>query len=536
MRNRNSLQTGINNKLKTRLAWGAGGAAVVVLAGYLLSDFLNGFYMKINPNQVVYYGMNFINTSSATIENEGQAYFGGDVTNDGTMNCGECIQGTSYLVNDADTAQTIGGEKPISWFNVVVDNAGGVDLKNELQIVNSLSFADGLIRTDRNKPTEVVHFMEGAIHGQVSPGNHVDGYVKKTGAESFAFPIGDGNRLMTAIVYPRNPSDVYEAAYFNENPNDAGLPLGGPFSTIAFEKDFITRVHQGGYWDIKGSEPTRITLMWDEKSEIAEIVEEVGQLGVAGWDGDQWAYLSQTSVSGDLKNGTVSSNILVPDDYVAFTIANISEDAPSKWLRFDVTLVGNDAKLEWVTAYEQNSEIFEIERSPYGLQFGEVGATPALGGNTPQKTEYEYIDPNVTSLNEPRLYYRLKEIFVNESYDYSYIVELDLAKDSSDSELIVYPNPTTDYTNVLLRDPDERWYELEQNANFPFLDLNDVVGADPSIYQLDIINLAGMSVFREKIRSNKSKRVEVGEWAQGVYVVSVSNGAKKYAKQLIVSR
>ena len=106
----------------------------------------------------------------------------------------------------------------------------------------------------------------------------------------------------------------------------------------------------------------------------------------------------------------------------------------------------------------------------------------------------------------------------------------------SSSSFVLYPNPTTDYTNVLLRDPDERWYELEQNSNFPFLDLNDVVGADPSIYQLDIINLAGMSVFREKIRSNKSKRVEVGEWAQGVYVVSVSNGAKKYAKQLIVSR
>jgi gliding motility-associated-like protein len=69
---------------------------------------------------------------------------------------------------------------------------------------------------------------------------------------------------------------------------------------------------------------------------------------VAGWDGIQWVSLGTTSTQGDLAgNGRITSNLVIPDDYKAYTFGLVQSqcisNAPQLTLGDDVFLCPNDS-------------------------------------------------------------------------------------------------------------------------------------------------------------------------------------------------
>jgi hypothetical protein len=91
-------------------------------------------------------------------------------------------------------------------------------------------------------------------------------------------------------------------------------------------------------------------------------------------------------------------------------------------------------ELKWNTQSEENSATFEVERSIDSENFERVGVVSAAG-NSAEAITYSFTDENpVTGIN----YYRLKMVDLDETYEYSEIIQI---KRTGQSTIKVFPNP-----------------------------------------------------------------------------------------------
>jgi hypothetical protein len=135
------------------------------------------------------------------------------------------------------------------------------------------------------------------------------------------------------------------------------------------------------------------------------------------------------STMGNLTNfsGGTGAVILIPSNLL-----------PVEWLYFNATAMGDVNKLNWATAKEENSTIFEIQRSKDAVNFEKIGELAASGNSSELRT-YEFSDANpIIGQN----YYRLKLIANDGTSDFSEIVVLE--SKSKDNGFSFYPNPVFD--------------------------------------------------------------------------------------------
>ena len=102
-------------------------------------------------------------------------------------------------------------------------------------------------------------------------------------------------------------------------------------------------------------------------------------------------------------NGTLSNFALTASSASNFSLHNIV--LPITLTRFTVSKQGSSALLQWQTAMEENTKDFIIERSANGIDFTDIGSTPAAG-NSHGLLTYAFLDNDPV---EGRNYYRLKE-------------------------------------------------------------------------------------------------------------------------------
>ncbi len=126
--------------------------------------------------------------------------------------------------------------------------------------------------------------------------------------------------------------------------------------------------------------------------------------------------------------------IVIPVELVSFT-ANCNQSL---------------INISWSTASEINNHGFEIERSTNKNDWIKIGFKEGRGTTTEQQN-YSYID-DVNGINVPKLFYRLKQIDFDGSYEYSDVVEVTLApiKFSLSQN---YPNPFNPRTKISWQSP-----------------------------------------------------------------------------------
>ena len=207
----------------------------------------------------------------------------------------------------------------------------------------------GLVGTDRNGDRGFFSFSNVSIGWKnVDRDQHVDGYVKYYGSDGFTFPIGNDNFFRPIAI---TGSAGAAAAYYRADPSTARipgvfgdllqpLPAGAPFSrsnkTIS-----LTEISDVEYWDIDGTNPTKITLTWDFDSRVAQLTDnDLENLTIVGWDGSMWVpipssvdvvYLSEDSSSPEFTGGVTNQffgsittdESIVPSDYLAYTFGTI---------------------------------------------------------------------------------------------------------------------------------------------------------------------------------------------------------------------
>lgn len=187
-----------------------------------------------------------------------------------------------------------------------------------------------------------------------------------------------------------------------------------------------------------------------------------------------------------------------------------SASLPVEWLGFTASIVGNDAQLDWSTAAELNSDYFEIERSADGVTFDAVGMVPSVGTTTNQ-SDYQFVDIGIAGLGQQNFLYRLRQVDLNGTFDFSNTVEIQLEPAADALLLTTYPNPVSDLLTVNM--------EYQGAA------------------QLRIISMTGQVLYSHTLDPNQIRgevQVPVSDWAAGVYSAILTSTGSKKSRQIIV--
>ena len=141
--------------------------------------------------------------------------------------------------------------------------------------------------------------------------------------------------------------------------------------------------------------------------------------------------------------------------YSYITAGNI---VPVELLSFSSSIVGNNVTLIWSTATELNNHGFEIERSLDKKNWATIGFKEGKG-TTSELQQYSYLD-ELSDIAPSKLYYRLKQIDFNGSFNYSNIVEVEIVPTKFTLEQN-YPNPFNPSTKISWQSPIGGWQTLK---------------------------------------------------------------------------
>lgn len=138
---------------------------------------------------------------------------------------------------------------------------------------------------------------------------------------------------------------------------------------------------------------------------------------------------------------------------------------PVELVSFSASVAANIVTLEWNTATELNNHGFEIERSldKTNPPDGEAGWR-TIGfregkGTTSEPQQYSYSDI-FSGIESSKLYYRLKQIDFNGTFEYSDFVEVEIAP-STFALSQNYPNPFNPSTSISYQLPVKSFVKLE---------------------------------------------------------------------------
>lgn len=229
--------------------------------------------------------------------------------------------------------------------------------------------------------------------------------------------------------------------------------------------------------------------------------------------------LVTTDATGDAAFADTVSGVNVPADAAITSTAtdtlnnNSSEFSacvqaavlPLHLLDLTATTNGRNIVLRWITAGEQNTKYFYIERSEDGRIFNEQGQVPASGNSTEQKN-YIFIDRlPLRGMNS----YRLRMVDLDGSFTYSKTAVIKM--DALQNMLFVFPNPAANELTIQL--------------------------FASGVIRLKIADVNGRIVKEEVVRSsgNASKNVDVSNLLKGVYILTIQSSKeiqyRKFIKQ-----
>ncbi|SEJ85545.1 Por secretion system C-terminal sorting domain-containing protein [Dyadobacter sp. SG02] len=232
--------------------------------------------------------------------------------------------------------------------------------------------------------------------------------------------------------------------------------------------------------------------------------------------GELWYYGSGSPVlvtASDIINGTLFTDpslfviILTGSGYTSTTFEYAYVDAagvqdptpatytiswekplPVRLAAFDAFSEGAAVSLRWITAMEENSEGFEIERSANAKDWSKIGyaASKSLQAASTSALDYSFSDPApLKAMN----YYRLKMIDHDGTFAYSQIRVVRL--DGMD-KLMLYPNPVAQEKLTI-----------------------DITNAE--MYRAQVFNVMGVRVLEQQL--TKPGELNIKGLVSGVYVL-----------------
>ena len=425
---------------------------------------------------------NFVITPGAELTISGNAAI--YLNNMSFVNNGIFNAGNGTIILSGNSLSTISGSNSITFFNLTLTNSGGVNLNRNIGVDNQLDMG-GIMNLKNNSIV--------------------------LGSNATILNENNSNRLIDDATNTGNITTVrnFSAPLANVNPAAIGIefvtaPALGTTTLTRYAAAFVLNGSSTGllqrYYNIQPTNNTALNAsvrFYYFDAELNGVVENSSVLWKSVNNGVSW-----TQILPDSRNTTANwvqkNNV---NDFSLWTIGNNNSALPIILSSFNTLCKENGANLIWKTEFEQNSDLFLIEKSKDALNWKQIGKLNAAG----QAAIYNFTDEEAGVA-----YYRLKQVDKNGTFTYSKILSSDCEIKSI--TLMLYPNPATEYT------------ELVFNSTESFSTMVQVVGTNGQVVKTV---QAGVQKGLNKIRINL-----VG-LSNGTYVVKINNEKLNFVKTFV---
>ena len=248
-----------------------------------------------------------------------------------------------------------------------------------------------------------------------------------------------------------------ELSNVSGSPGDVKLTrTSGPGSAIIFQSnEGINR-----FWEFEPSgslNSADLTLDWVEDDDNLKNINNVQVWKNEDGEGE-WTAVGN-KVSADAGNGLRSVTSAI-NSFSYYTVSDENSPLPVEWLDFSVQLEENSTRVEWSTASEINNDYFLVQRRTNNSDWENINQEQGQG-NSPVTTHYRFHDREVYQLPDDLVYYRIKQVDFDGTYEYSPIRYI-RKKSVQETDWEVFPNPFNE--NLYARFEAPRSIFLEGNV------------------------------------------------------------------------
>lgn len=199
--------------------------------------------------------------------------------------------------------------------------------------------------------------------------------------------------------------------------------------------------------------------------------------------------------------GVVQSN---PTHFALASFVNDVAPLPVDLLDFTAHKDGGSVVLEWSTEHEINTHSFVVEKSTDGRNYSVLTEVPAVG-NSSSIQRYKAIDRDVL---DPVIYYRLRIIDLDGSFDFSQIVVIK----NQVKAIEIFPNPVRSTAQII------------------------IPGGNGENVKIEVFDLTGKLARSLTIRSGTSALsvpIDFSSLLKGVYIVRLSSSAQTFSTKIL---
>jgi fibronectin-binding autotransporter adhesin len=418
-------------------------------------------------------------------------------TNNGTFS-----SGTGTVTFTGNQSQTLGGSSGTVFHNLRINKTSNNLSVNDLNITvnNLLTLTNGNINMSPGR-----EFHAGNTFSFSRINGHINGIIVRNVSSSNAtFPVGVGNAYLPVTLSFSTGSSLTQVQVRNTNPvtekgvGDASNPVNALWSihTTAFPTGATAQAifqypdtyRPGGF-----AQNHAYAARWNT---------------IAGeW---QSFRLSSTPSPNENPSRVTVNGITGFSDWAIFSGEN-DTPLPVSLLYLRGVALEKANKIEWATVSETNNDYFVIERSENFTSFTEIGRVKGAG-NSNAIIKYEFEDHALSSHSS--LFYRLKQVDFDGSFEYSDIIKID-NEWINQARFSIYPNPSqTDHVKLVLH------------------------GFNNDAVNVKIYNMTGTLYFQQEIEALEPTMVHPINFNKkptpGVYMVVLFHQGKFYKQKLII--
>ena len=407
---------------------------------------------------------------------------------------GTFIARSSTLIMQGSESQQIGGSSNLNLYKLQINNTYNVTANDLITVSNQLEFTDGVLYS---VASGTIKLANGASCIGASASSYVDGPLSIELASiantNLAFPIGKDGLYRPVNLQVQNASSsstVYKAYLTNNSPRDLGYTLPSGIERVSGVR-YYTFERTGS----AGLTNASIIINYEDD----DLVTEENYLRVLGYNGSSaWVDLGGAGTSNPTGSITSSNFNTFRTIYALGNATGGSNPLPVSYLYFDAIKNSNRNSLQWTTASEINSDIFEVQRSVDAINFSTIGNIKAAGFSN-EIINYQF-DDYLPFYG--KVYYRLKQIDFNGDFSYSAVIAIN---SNIKNKVSFYPNP----------------------VNNKFLNIN-LGNYDGEMVQMDVYNSLGFLIDSETkfIEHNQLKFEQANTMSAGFYIVKIYDDKK----------
>ncbi len=422
---------------------------------------------------------------------------------------GTFTPGSGTVTFNGSAVQTISNSGGETFSNLTINNTtdnNAITLSDPITVTGLLTMTNGDITTSSTNILTLTHTGSFVLNGSPQDNSFVNGPMKHTVAASVSltkvFPLGKNNwyrRVDWIIDQDAATTTQYTAELIASDATSLGYTLPGTIDRVSNVNYYLLDQQSTGV----GLDNSTVEIYYKGDDEVTD----PANLAVAKDNGSgDWIDLGGTATGAP--SGTITSGSFTTD-IGRFSLANKTgggNPLPVEMLDFSGIANGMDIQLNWVTASEQNSDFFLLEKSPDGKNFTTIAKIDAAGNSTTARY-YAFTDSRpAVGAN----FYRLRQTDIGGNYTYSNMVNI--IYQSTGSALNIYPNPNVGsfVVNMASGHSDEN--------------------------RIRVINLVGNEVAFNMVDlpgQQASKQIELDP-VPGIYFVELSYSDRKETKKVIV--